>query len=338
MAGDAHELLGTLVLNLIMRTAAIRHDRAVRGVDGADPKTLTRFINVVDEVQNFLCPEMTKVLTEGRAMRCSLWAAHQYMHQIKEKDKSMAEAFANAGTSVLFGTTIDDAKNVAEFIDDPRFTATVVSNMPKYHFVLQRKDGEPVTGQTIPMAGKDQKRVHKVRRYSAAQVAGGVHRAAVVQRSGSSVSVPGTSQEHAADQSTHATANQAVQGSQNGYADTGAAAGAAEDVQRANERLQTADPSQSSSHNDGGVSGRSAEDQRRRSASRYGDRESQRNEREKVSARIRGRTATSEQDGSSAQIDQQQTSDNSETEAASRQQENAEADGAGSTDYEELPE
>lgn len=176
MAGDAHELLGTLVLNLIMRTAAIRHDRAVRGVDGADPSTLTRFINVVDEVQNFLCPEMTKVLTEGRAMRCSLWAAHQYMHQIKEKDKSMAEAFANAGTSVLFGTTIDDAKNVAEFIDDPRFTATVVAGMHKYHFVLQRKDGEPVTGETIPMAGKDQKRVRKVRRYSAAQVAAGAHR------------------------------------------------------------------------------------------------------------------------------------------------------------------
>ena len=171
MAGDAHELLGTLVLNLIMRTAAIRHDRAVRGIGGSDPKKLTRFINVVDEVQNFLCPEMTKILTEGRAMRCSLWVAHQYIHQIRDKDRSMAEAFANAGTTVLFGTTNDDARNVAEFIDDARFTPTVVAGMPKYHFVLQRKDSEPVTGITVEMPDKDQTRIKKVRRWCAAALA-----------------------------------------------------------------------------------------------------------------------------------------------------------------------
>lgn len=173
MAGDSHELIGTLILNLIMRTAAIRHDSAVRA---GNPDSMTRFINVVDEVQNFLCSEMEKVLTEGRAMRCSLWAAHQFINQIRQVDRKMADAFSNAGTTVLFGTTKDDAKHVAEFIDDARFTPTVMENMPKHHFVLQRNGGEPVTGETIPMPGIRQKYVQKVRRYSAAQVAGGVHR------------------------------------------------------------------------------------------------------------------------------------------------------------------
>jgi hypothetical protein len=149
LPADTHELVGTLILNLLCRTAAIRHDRAVRRAAAED---LRRLVVVIDEAQNFACPEMTKTLTEGRSQKTPLWLAHQYVDQFD--DKKLLGALANVGTRVHFGTTPDDAKRVAAFVPDPRFTPAVLEGIPKHNCVMVLEDGGGtcvMTAETLPM-------------------------------------------------------------------------------------------------------------------------------------------------------------------------------------------
>lgn len=166
LPADTHELVGTLVLNLLCRTSAIRHDRAVRR---GDAEELRRFLVVIDEAQNFACPEMTKTLTEGRSQRTPLWIGHQYVDQFD--DKKLMGALANVGTRVLFGTTPDDAKKAAVFVPDDRFTPAAIEKVPKHNFVVVRDEGAVITGSTLKMALTDNAYVKDVREGSARALA-----------------------------------------------------------------------------------------------------------------------------------------------------------------------
>jgi hypothetical protein len=173
LPADFHKLLGTLVLNLLCRTAAIRHDRAVRA--GA-AHSLRRFVMVVDEAQNFACPEMTTTLTEGRSQRTPLWVAHQYVNQFS--DKELLGALANVGTRIHFGTTSEDAKAVSQFVPDERFSPGAIEGLPKYNFVMVRDDVQEnlvMTGRTLEMPKVVNSAVEKVRAASAKKHASGVN-------------------------------------------------------------------------------------------------------------------------------------------------------------------
>lgn len=278
-------------------------------------------------------------------MRCSLWAAHQFINQIRQVDRKMADAFSNAGTTVLFGTTKDDAKHVAEFIDDARFTPTVMENMPKHHFVLQRNGGEPVTGETIPMPGIRQKYVQKVRRYSAAQVAGGVHRSSSAQGPESAGSDQAVSAGQGSSWGSHAatysnTGVPATEGQGDDSAADASRDGREDAARRNGEHSNRAATAQSTRRQGDDSSGeaRTATAGKSPSGSRYGDRERQRNEREEVSARIRGSKAPSESTQTSSQASESETSRDSELEGSGREEEGSDSNGAGPTVSEDLPE
>ena len=173
LPADFHKLLGTLVLNLLCRTAAIRHDRAVRAGAAHD---LRRFTMVVDEAQNFACPEMTTTLTEGRSQKTPLWVAHQYVNQFS--DKELLGALANVGTRIHFGTTSEDAKAVSQFVPDPRFSPAAIEGLPKYNFVTVRDDVQEnlvMTGRTLRMPDVDKAAVDRVRAASAKRYASSVN-------------------------------------------------------------------------------------------------------------------------------------------------------------------
>lgn len=162
LPADTHELVGTLVLNLLCRTSIIRHDRAVRR---GDAENLRRFLVVIDEAQNFACPEMTKVLTEGRSQRTPLWIGHQYVDQFE--DKKLMGALANVGTRVLFGTTPEDAKKAAVFVPEDRFTPPAIERIPEHNFVVVNDKLGVVTGSTLKMPLTDNAYVKDLREGSA---------------------------------------------------------------------------------------------------------------------------------------------------------------------------
>ncbi len=157
--GDSGSIFGTILLALVLQAAIVRYDenRSAR-----QQWELRQFALLVDEVQNFLCPEMEEILNEGRAYACPLWIAHQETTQIT--DASMRGAIENAGTHVYFGLTRTDARSLSADLGPP-FSRETLSEMPKYNFLATTPDFR-VTGETFPLPDGDFLRSEKLREIS----------------------------------------------------------------------------------------------------------------------------------------------------------------------------
>lgn len=141
-------LFGSLLMNLALEAGKHRYDRFSRGADDDRPREC---VFLVDEVQDFACPEMCDIINQGRAYRTPLWVAHQELAQIH--DKRIAEALAGAGTQVYFQCTQKDAALVSKALEDP-FTSPVMANLAQFNFVTRGRLGR-VSCATVPIYPQD---------------------------------------------------------------------------------------------------------------------------------------------------------------------------------------
>lgn len=124
LGDDASRLLGALLTSMLSATAM---ERATVDADVRRP-----FILMMDEAQNFLSDAMASILSESRKFGLGLVFSHQYLDQLTPAVR--ASALGNAGTTVAFATSGDDAEVLAvnsslfgaeQFVDLPPFTALI---------------------------------------------------------------------------------------------------------------------------------------------------------------------------------------------------------------------
>lgn len=139
---EGSRLFGSLLLNLSLAASQYRHDQVKRGTFSGRP---TEFVYLIDEVQDFTCPEMCDTINQGRAYRTPLWVAHQEMRQIQ--DPEIDAAFDGVGTSMYFRNDPRDSLRVSKVLGEP-FSAPVMANMGKHNFVI-RGDNMRVTCSTL---------------------------------------------------------------------------------------------------------------------------------------------------------------------------------------------
>lgn len=165
---EGSRLFGSLLLNLSLAASQYRHDQIKRGTFPGRP---TEFVYLIDEVQDFTCPEMCDIINQGRAYRTPLWVAHQEMRQIQ--DPEIDAAFDGVGTSMYFRNDPRDSLRVSKVLGEP-FSAPVMANMGKHNFVI-RGDNMRVTCSTLRLPdeatsqerGAAQARALEARRISA---------------------------------------------------------------------------------------------------------------------------------------------------------------------------
>ena len=145
---DGSRLFGSLLMNLSLAASQYRHEQIKRGTFAGKA---TEFVYLVDEVQDFTCPEMCDIINQGRAYRTPLWVAHQEMRQIQ--DEEIDAAFEGVGTSIYFCTDPKDAKRVSRVLGEP-FNEPVMANFAKHNFVI-RGDGMRVTCSTLRLPDEE---------------------------------------------------------------------------------------------------------------------------------------------------------------------------------------
>lgn len=95
---DDQHMLGTLLVNEVL-TAAFARPKNKR----------TPFFLFVDEFQHFVTKDMCEILDGGRKFGLHLILAHQYLHQLKEKDPEVYySALGNARIKAVFGGLVDE--------------------------------------------------------------------------------------------------------------------------------------------------------------------------------------------------------------------------------------
>ncbi len=144
---DNSRLLGGMIITKIQLSAMERVD--------IPEKTRKDFYLYVDEFQNFATESFANILSEARKYRLNLIVAHQYMAQLAEE--VLDAVLGNVGTLVSFRVGAPDAEQLeVEFT--PRFLATDIINLAKYHVYLKLMiDGvtsQPFSAITLPPIAK----------------------------------------------------------------------------------------------------------------------------------------------------------------------------------------
>lgn len=106
LSADDARMLGTLLINEMVNYALSRDKRA------ADSRPFFLFI---DEFQNFITPDVGKILDECRKFGLHLVMAHQHLDQLKKQDPSLfGSVMTNARTKIIFGGLgVEDAELLA---------------------------------------------------------------------------------------------------------------------------------------------------------------------------------------------------------------------------------
>ena len=165
---DGSRLFGSLLLNLSLAASQYRHEQIKRGTFTGGAKEMPYLI---DEVQDFTCPEMADIINQGRAYRTPLVVAHQELRQIT--DPEIDAAFDGVGTSIYFRTDPKDSNRISKVLEDP-FSVPVMANMAKHNFVI-RGDNLRVTCSTLRLPDEEteeqraaaEQRAYEVREHSA---------------------------------------------------------------------------------------------------------------------------------------------------------------------------
>lgn len=143
--GSTGYIVGTIFLSLLLDAAISRYGAAH---ERGEQNKLRECVMFIDEVQNFLCPQMTDIINEGRAYKIPMVVAHQETSQIGSDE--LKEAMEAAKTKVYFKTTLADGAQAAKRIGG-EFTAELMSKMPDFNFVYLTDGGLQVTATTVPI-------------------------------------------------------------------------------------------------------------------------------------------------------------------------------------------
>lgn len=105
---DAATLIGICVINELFYYAMTRDDRQAK----KHP-----FVLMIDEMQNFITPDLVRILDQCRQKGLHLVLAHQRLQQLKKLDEGLYSAVnSNARTKVVFSVPMEDAKLLADDI------------------------------------------------------------------------------------------------------------------------------------------------------------------------------------------------------------------------------
>lgn len=156
---DNSSFLGAMLVSSIMLAATSRADT---------PEYQRRpFHLYVDEVQNFLTPAISDILSESRKYGLDLVLAHQYISQLDEKVRSAI--FGNVGTIITFRAGVEDAPFLArEF--RPAFDADDLVALHNHHIYLKLMiDGmtsKPFSAKTLPPPSMKTSYSREIREFS----------------------------------------------------------------------------------------------------------------------------------------------------------------------------
>jgi len=107
---DAATLIGIFLIHQIFHYCESRHENEAK----KHP-----FILMIDEMQNFITPDLVRILDQTRQKGLHLVLAHQRLQQLKDDDKQLYSALhSSAQTKVVFALPMDDAKLLADEIFD----------------------------------------------------------------------------------------------------------------------------------------------------------------------------------------------------------------------------
>ncbi len=102
--------IGTLLLNEVWEVVRRRRQTESGGAP-------TPFFLIIDEFQNFLTPDVPKMLNESAKYGLHLFLFHQHLEQLRQDDALVFASMQNARTKLVFGgLSRDDARLVAENI------------------------------------------------------------------------------------------------------------------------------------------------------------------------------------------------------------------------------
>ena len=135
---DAATLIGICLIHELFYYAMSRHE----GEAKKHP-----FILMIDEMQNFITPDIVRILDQCRQKGLHLVLAHQRLHQLMTQDEDLFSAVMdNALTKVIFGVSFRDAQILATevFKFDPDklklelYRTAVLDNVLEYHTTRSR--------------------------------------------------------------------------------------------------------------------------------------------------------------------------------------------------------
>jgi len=105
---DAATLIGINLIHEIFYYCMSRHEKEAE----QNP-----FVMIIDEMQNFITPDIVRILDQCRQKGLHLVLAHQRLNQLKEDNKELYSAVnSNARTKVVFAVPFEDAKLLADEI------------------------------------------------------------------------------------------------------------------------------------------------------------------------------------------------------------------------------
>ena len=108
------------------------------------PKWRIPFYCYLDEFHSFTTGSFASILSESRKYGLGLCLAGQYLEQI-EIDQVRAAVFGNCGTFCCFRTSNDDARKIADTLEQP---TEILENLPTGKAAIKfLKEGEPVTAK-----------------------------------------------------------------------------------------------------------------------------------------------------------------------------------------------
>ncbi len=135
---DAATLIGIFIIQELFYAAMSRHENEGQ----ANP-----FVLLIDEMQDFITPDIARILDKCRQKGLHLVLAHQRLQQLKNDDIDLYDAvMTNAVTKVIFGVSMADANLLATEIYelDPKlvkreiYRTTVLDYELEYHTVRSR--------------------------------------------------------------------------------------------------------------------------------------------------------------------------------------------------------
>ena len=123
---DAAHILGALFVSSLSSAAFSR----------ADTQESQRwpFFIYADEFHNFTTLSLVNMLSELRKFGVGMVLAHQYIHQLD--DEVRRAVFGNAGTTISFRVSIEDAQYLAKEMH-PAFAMEDFTNLPNYNIYLK---------------------------------------------------------------------------------------------------------------------------------------------------------------------------------------------------------
>lgn len=105
---DAATLIGICLIQELFYYAMSRHE---------DEAKKHPFVLMIDEMQNFITPDIIRILDQCRQKGLHLVLAHQRLHQLMTQDEDLFSAVMdNALTKVIFGVSFRDAEILANEI------------------------------------------------------------------------------------------------------------------------------------------------------------------------------------------------------------------------------